>query len=492
MKPQNLLILLSDEHNPKVLGCAGHPEIHTPNLDALAARGTRFTRAYCSSPICVPTRAAMMTGRPVYETGYWDNVDAWDGKTPGWSHVLRERGHEVTSIGKLHFRGWQGDDYGFTENLLPMHIHKGHGMLQMLVRNPPLMVGSGTGLLMSAKAGYSEYNQYDENIVARAQRWLQDHGNSESDSTARPWVLMVSLVAPHFPLTVPEPYFSMYANRPLALPKDYVFGIHPDIHPFLKSYAEVSKYNLSFKDEADVRRALAGYYGLVTFLDFQIGLLLKTLEDSGLAGSTRIVYLSDHGDNVGTRGLWGKSTMYEESAGIPLIIAGDSVPAGRTVHQPASHLDLFATVLEAVGAQSALVQNPAAAAVVPHSQAWWTTTSENRLVFSEYHTIGSRSALFMLTDQRYKYVYYCDHPAQLFDLAADPEERLDLLAGTTISEHSRQVAERFRQALYSRLDPEEVDRRAKARQAELLELFGGIEAAKANTSMSGFTPAPLS
>ncbi len=156
MTPQNLLILLSDEHNPKVMGCAGHPDVHTPHLDALAARGTRLTRAYCASPICVPARAAMMTGRPVYETGYWDNVDAWDGKVPGWSHRLRMAGYEVSSIGKLHFRGWQGDDYGFTETLLPMHIHEGRGMTRMLLRDPPLPPGSGAGMLGSAKAGYSD------------------------------------------------------------------------------------------------------------------------------------------------------------------------------------------------------------------------------------------------------------------------------------------------------------------------------------------------
>ena len=155
----NLLIVLSDEHNPKVMGCAGHPEVKTPHLDALAASGTRFSQASCANPICVPTRAVLATGRPNCEIGYWDNVDAWEGKTPSWHHLLRERGHHVASIGKLHYRGWQGDDYGFSESLLPMHIHKGHGELKMLLRDPPGDLGDGSNLLNSAKAGESDYTR---------------------------------------------------------------------------------------------------------------------------------------------------------------------------------------------------------------------------------------------------------------------------------------------------------------------------------------------
>ena len=118
--PKNLLILMSDEHNPKVLGCAGHPIIRTPNLDALAAQGTRFTAAYTTCPICVPARASFATGRYVHQEGYWDNADGYEGAIPSWHHQLRERGHEVVSIGKLHFRGAPGDDHGFSQEIVPV------------------------------------------------------------------------------------------------------------------------------------------------------------------------------------------------------------------------------------------------------------------------------------------------------------------------------------------------------------------------------------
>ena len=105
MKPANLLVLMSDEHNPKIMGASGHRIVKTPHLDALAARGTLFSSAYTTCPVCVPARAAFATGKYVHQIGFWDNADAYDGSVPSWHHRLRARGHRVVSIGKLHFRG---------------------------------------------------------------------------------------------------------------------------------------------------------------------------------------------------------------------------------------------------------------------------------------------------------------------------------------------------------------------------------------------------
>jgi choline-sulfatase len=126
MDPQNLLILMSDQHNPKIMGCAGSEIIKTPNLDRLAARGTRFSDAYSNCPICVPARASFMTGRYVHQMGYWDNAMAYDGAIPGWGHRLRQHRIPVESIGKLHFRN-ETDDTGFDRQTIPMHIKDGIG-----------------------------------------------------------------------------------------------------------------------------------------------------------------------------------------------------------------------------------------------------------------------------------------------------------------------------------------------------------------------------
>ena len=128
MPPTNLLIILSDEHNPKVAGYTGHPVVQTPNLDALAARGTLFSDCYTTCPVCVPARAGFATGKYIHQIGFWDNTDAYDGSIPSWHHIARARGHRVVSIGKLHFLK-RGEDHGFSEEKIPMHILNGTGDL---------------------------------------------------------------------------------------------------------------------------------------------------------------------------------------------------------------------------------------------------------------------------------------------------------------------------------------------------------------------------
>jgi hypothetical protein len=124
----------------------------------------------------VPGRAALATGRYLHEVGYWDNVDAYDGRVPSWHHVLRAHGHEVVSAGKLHYRGWKGDDYGFTESLLPMHIHEGRGEIRMLLRDPPGDIGDGSNLLRSAQPGEGDRALSAHRCARQRCRRLSDGG----------------------------------------------------------------------------------------------------------------------------------------------------------------------------------------------------------------------------------------------------------------------------------------------------------------------------
>jgi choline-sulfatase len=481
LPPANLLILMSDEHNPKVMGCAGHPFIRTPHLDRLAARGTRFGAAYTASPICVPARAAFALGKYNHQAGYWDNVDAYEGAAPSWHHLLRERGHDVVSIGKLHFRGLQGDDHGLSEEIVPMHIFQGRGDIKMLIRNPPPLRKGGLKLARSAGPGESSYTVYDRDIAARAQVWLHERGERRrrEGPPERPWVLFVSLVAPHFPLTAPPEHYYEYWQRELPMPKLYAQAQRPR-HPYVRDYAEISMYDQGFDGPQSVKRALAGYFGLVSAMDENVGKVLAALDRSGLEGETRVLYTSDHGDNNGARGLWGKSTMYEESAGVPMILAGPAVPAGRLVSTPASHVDVLPLALQCVGAD-----NPGGYPGVSLLELAREADRE-RTVLSEYHTVGAKSAVFMVRDARYKYVHYLDgYPPQLFDLARDPEELVDLGADPA----SSALVAAMQAKLRAFCDPDEVDRRAKRRQMELLERFGGYEVAMQAGDL-GYTPAP--
>jgi choline-sulfatase len=478
MRPLNLLVLMSDEHNPKFLGAAGHPFIETPNLDALAARGTRFASAYTTCPICVPARAAFAVGRYVHEIGYWDNADAYDGAIPSWHHALRDAGHRVVSIGKLHFRGRPGDDHGFSEEIVPMHIVEGIGDVKGLIRdNIPKRKG-GDKMARRAGPGESPYTAYDRDIAARAQVWLHEQAPKWRD---RPWVLFVSFVLPHFPLTAPPHWFYRYWQQELPMPKLYDAESRPR-HPYLDEYAHAVDYDTHFTCAADVKRALAGYSGLVSAMDENVGNVLRALRDAGLDSSTRVMYTSDHGDNVGARGLWGKSTLYEESVGVPLLLAGPDVPAGRVIQTPISQIDCAPTILEATGEPPRVGGRDLSGASL---FALANGAMPARPVISEYHAIGSIAAAYMLRFDRFKYCHYVAYRPQLFDLAQDPEELVDLADDPRYAAVIAEGERRLRAAL----DPEATDARAKRRQAELLARFGGREKALARGDL-GFTPAP--
>jgi choline-sulfatase len=473
LAPKNLLVIMSDEHNPQAMGIAGHALAQTPNLDRLAARGTRFTSAYTASPICVPARAAFATGKYNCQIGYWDNADAYEGSVPSWHHLMRERGHRVVSIGKLHFRGKPGDDHGFSEEILAMHVVEGIGDVKGLVRTDIPRRKGYAKLAELAGPGESPYTRYDRDIAARAQVWLHEEAPKLRE---RPWALFVSFVCPHFPLVAPPEFYYRYPLDRIPLPKQYAGAERPE-HPYLRDYHACVGYDDGFGgDLQKVRRAIAGYLGLVSFMDHNVGQVLRALEETGLAADTRVVYTSDHGDNVGARGLWGKSTMYEESAGVPLILAGPDIAARAQCPTPVSHVDLFPFFLEAAG--------------VPMPRGDYKGVSPLALpadhaVVSEYHAIGSTGAVMMLRKGRWKYVHYANYRPQLFDLQTDPQELHDVAMRP---ENAGRLAE-LKAELLRFCDPAEVDARAKRRQAELLARYGGREAALARGDLN-YTPAP--
>ena len=475
MDAKNLLIIMSDQHNTKMLGCYGDPVVRTPNLDTLAKRGTLFTDAYTCSPVCIPARASFATGKYINQIGFWDNADPYDGSIPSWHHHLRDRDHYVVSIGKLHFR-FAKDDNGFSEEIIPMHVIDGKGDAMGLVRDDLPVRGAAWKMAGMAGAGESSYTHYDREIAARSQVWLREEAPNHRD---KPWVLFVSFVTPHYPLTAPPEYFYSYLDDPnLPWPKAYAEEERPD-HPFVVDYATSFNFDTYFDDEQKVRRAVAGYYGLCSFMDEQVGKVLGALEDSGLADETRVAYTSDHGDNLGARGLWGKSTLYEETVNIPLILAGPDIPEEKVIGTPVSHVDFHPFILEAVGEPG----DPDTPGISLFDLA--AGTEPERTVLCEYHGMGSTAGAFMIRNGKYKYVHYVAYRPQLFDLDSDPEELRDLAEDPAFNDVLDDCEAKLRQIC----DPKDVDRRAKARQANLLEAAGGREAVIARGDL-GFTPAP--
>ena len=464
MKPTNLLFILSDEHNKRVTGCYGHPVVRTPNLDALAARGTRFTSAYTNCPICVPARASFATGRYVHDVRCWDNAIAYEGKPASWGHRLMEQGHHVASIGKLHYKESGPETNGFNEEILPLHIVNGVGDLLGLIRDElPRRPGSAR-LGPEAGPGESDYTRYDRSIAEETVKWLKQ---SAPRHRAKPWALYVGFVSPHFPLIAPPQFYDMYPEDRVPWPDMYAPNQRPR-HPFIEAMRKCMCFDEPF-DPPMVRRAIAAYLGLTSFMDDNVGRILRALQETGLAESTRVVYSSDHGDNLGTRGLWGKSTMYEESAGIPLIMAGPDVPAGKACDTPVMLADGFQTFVQALGAKPDPRDRglPGASLLEIANGA-----APARTILSEYHAAGAIAASYMIRHGRYKYVHYVGMAPMLFDLEADPLERRDLGSDPRMKATITECEAKLRAVV----DPEAADRQARADQQAYIQKNGGKEA----------------
>ena len=252
--PTNVLFICSDEHTRDLLGCYAHPVVRTPNLDRLAEGGTRFTNAYTNSPICVPGRASLQSGRYVHQIGTWSSAEAYVGTPEGWGHRLIEAGHRSVSVGKLHFQSADNPN-GFDDEIAPLHIHEGKGWVSAMLRGdcPP----SESTADYAREVGYGEtsYTAYDRKICNETCKWLRD----QATCTDKPWVLFASFVCPHFPLIAPEIYHHLYSLDAVGMPVAYPESERPN-HPVAQGVARVLDYDDHFKNEQQVRAARAAYF----------------------------------------------------------------------------------------------------------------------------------------------------------------------------------------------------------------------------------------
>ncbi len=475
MSQSNLLIIMSDEHQARAMGCAGHPFVQTPHLDGLAARGIRFTDAYTPSPICVPARASFASGRHVHVNRLWDNAMPYTGTPKGWGHRLQGAGVPVESIGKLHYRSDE-DPAGFDVEHMPMQVVNGVGMVWASIRKEDERVpppGGGRMLGDYIGPGQSKYTEYDRAVTDRTGQWFADRAASDDD---RPWCLYVGLVAPHFPLVVPQEFYDLYPLDSLPPVKLHPKDGHAR-HPWVEKQNAGMDSEGRFHNAEERLSAMASYYGLCSYLDHNVGQILTALEASGFGDATTVIYTSDHGDNLGARGLWGKSNLYQESVSVPMIMAGPTVGTG-TCDTPVSLLDLSATIPDHFGIAFSGDGAPLTAITD-------APVDPERPILSEYHAAGAVSGAFMLRKGRWKLNYYVGFPSELFDMVDDPEELVNL-AGHP--DHESDLAD-MEQALRLIVDPERADRQAFADQAALIARHGGREAAL-KLGAPGATPPP--
>ncbi len=471
---RNLLILLSDQHRRDAMGCAGHPVVKTPHLDRLAACGTRFARAYCNAPICVPSRASLATGLPIHRIPSWDNADPYHGQRTSFMHRARDGGAEVVSIGKLHFRG-TADDTGFARQIEPLHVVNGTGTFTSLIRDPMPRIAAAGDLLRGAGAGETGYAAYDARVAEAACRWLGERGEG-----APPFLLFVSFVNPHPPYVAPPALFERYMDADLPLPDPGLLfrTVHPGLEG-LRTYFDIEGAAL---DARAAHAIAAAYLANVTALDARIGAVLAALEAAGLLGETTVLYTSDHGEALGDHGLYGKCNMLEPSMGVPMILAGPGVPQGAVRQTPVQLIDVYPTVTEVLG----LAPAPADARRPGASLRGLAAQADHpRTILAQQHCAGAATGTYGLSDGRWKYIHAHHGPSLLFDLAADPGETRNLAEDPA---HAATLAEMHRRLL-EQLDPAALEAACMTSQARRLAAAGGREAVLGRP-LSAYTPAP--
>lgn len=347
----NVLFLVSDDLN-NVLGCYGDPQIKTPHIDRLAARGVRFDRAYCSFPLCGPSRNSMLTGLYPNSTGILANAQIFRQtipSQPSLPQAFRTSGYFAGRIGKLfHYNvpksiGTNGhDDPGSWElELNPAGVDRMEEEPNIFSLTPGQFGGT-----LSWFASPKGDREHTDGRMADDAEWVLERCAKRQD---RPFFLALGFFRPHTPYVSPQGYFEKYPVGEMPV----VSGVKEDQAdlpaPALGSYKK-EQDRLTDDLRRECRQA---YYASISFMDAQVGRVVESLERLGLADNTIVVFTSDHGYHLGEHGLWQKQSLFEESARVPLlIVAPGCASAGSVAQSPVSHVDLFPTLAELCGVKT--------------------------------------------------------------------------------------------------------------------------------------------
>lgn len=433
----NVVVLMSDEHNPKYSSLHGHPLLETPNLDRLAARGVVFENGYCPSPLCLPSRSAFVTGRHVHEIQAYNNCNAIEHEHAGYGAVLGGQGVHTVHAGKRDFHR-PATGLGFSE-LLPYRERKIPGDVNtarrpLAVREDGATRAGGWGPKENAWAG-------DTATADGALAWLRERGAGLD----QPFTLCANINAPHFPHYATPDLWERYAagaDLPTHGPDEPSAN-----HPYaldLRKHFQTDRFA-----EEDIRGLRRGYLGCVAFADQTVGRFLDALDETGLADNTVFIYASDHGEMLGKFGMWWKCSLYEDSVRVPIVAAGPGFARGRRVSTPVDLLDVQASLFEATASRR---PGDWAGTPLQHLQ----DGHEDRAVFSEYHGHGVRASGYAIRRGGWKLIWCAEAPHLLFNLAEDPEELNNL------AEKVPDVLRELEECLYAVCDPVQEDQRAAA------------------------------
>ncbi|TWU03810.1 Choline-sulfatase [Neorhodopirellula pilleata] len=341
----NVLFMISDDLNCR-LGCYGDPLVKTPNIDRLAARGVRFENAYCQFPLCGPSRNSMLCGLYPDATGILRNAEIFRQSIPqhiSLPQAFRLSGYFAARIGKLyHYNvpnsiGTNGhDDPGSWE----MEINPA-GCDRMIEESDIFTLKKNSfGGTLSWYASPRPDAEHTDGMMAEEAAWVLERCAKRKD---RPFFLAVGFFRPHTPYVAPKEYFEPYALDEMPLYDDVEQDRLDLPAPALMSHKR--EHDLLNDDLR--RQAIQAYYASTTFMDAQVGKVLDALDANGLSDNTIVVFTSDHGYHLGQKGLWQKQSLFEESARVPMIIAGPGFDGeGKAAEAPVGLIDLYPTLAD--------------------------------------------------------------------------------------------------------------------------------------------------
>jgi choline-sulfatase len=451
----NVLLIMVDQLAAAWLPAYGHRVVQAPNITALARDGVTFEAAYCASPLCAPSRAGLLTGRPPSATEVYDNAAEMRASLPTIAHHLRARGYATCLAGKMHFVG-PDQLHGFEERVTTDVYPAG------LDWTPDWRLQAGDGLpwyhtmesvLRPGVSVASMQVDYDGEVAFHAVRALFDLARR---GPGAPFFLTVSFTNPHDPWEVPARYWDRY--DPASIPPPEVPPIPLDAaDPHSRRLRAMCGVDAAGLTEEQVRRARHGYFAAIAYVDERIGEVLRALRESGHEDDTMVVFTADHGEMLGERGLWYKMAFFEDAARVPLIVrAPGRIGPGR-IAEPVSQMDLAPTLVELclgagddTGEACAGMEGESLAALLLRREG-----GRRGDVVAEYLAEGVTAPAVMVRRGSSKYIACPGDPEQLYDLAADARELHNLAAGDAGAERCAE----FREAVAARWDLAELERR---------------------------------
>ena len=448
----NILLVMADQLSAPFLRTYGGDTVVSPEIDRLAAEGVVFERAYSNSPLCAPARFSMMSGRLNSAIGAYDNASEFAAGVPTFAHYLRAGGYQTTLVGKMHFVGpdqLHGYEERLTTDIYPADFgwtpnwDDPDGRFDWWFHNMDSVVGAGV-------ADASNQLDYDDEVGFRAVRKLRDLARTNDP---RPWHLTVSFTHPHDPYVARQEFWDLYDDVEIPLPST------PELpaaatDPHSVRLRHVIAADVTDVTDEQVRAARRAYFANISYVDRWLGELRRTLERHDMGDDTVVIFTSDHGDMLGERGLWYKMSFFEHSARIPFVVhAPRRFPPGR-VATPITLTDVAPTLLD-LGTVPVPEQFDGVS-VLP----FVATPEPNRTVVGEFLGEGAVAPIFMIRRDDWKYVWSQRDPPQLYDLARDPAELVNL-AGSP--EH-HDVAAEFEREVHERWDVGAIDTDVRANQ----------------------------